>query len=173
MGARSLRPEAGATLYRDLLAAGHGRLALLAALAGGWPDVLDAVIADMADTKRARLAGLVFTQTTGLDLNFHDLEGDPPAEDDDADPREVLLPWPHPARVAARWEKERSRYAPRQRYLRGEPLTEATVAAALRLGTQPQRRSAAIERSRLQPGTALYPTARPGLEQARELLGWT
>jgi uncharacterized protein (TIGR02270 family) len=175
--ARSLRPSSGREMYRRLWDGGHARLALLAALAGGWPEAIDEVVQSMQDPRLARLAGLVFVQATGLDLGYHDLEAEPREEsgDDDteADPRDALLPWPDPGRVATRWSEERSRFARDARVLRGAPITEESALATLREGTQIQRRAAALERTLLRPGTPVYPTARRGLDQARDLLGWT
>lgn len=153
------------------------RRAVFAAGAVGYPRLMDELMSLMEDDTMARAAGFAFTLLTGADLEFLDLNRDPPVPlDEDVD--EIVedpdeeLPWPHVARVRDWWTRNKKGYHAGQRYLMGQPVERTNLERVLASGKQPHRRAAALELALLDAKTPLYPTSKPGREQARELLGW-
>ena len=153
------------------------RRAVFAAGAAGYPKLMDDLMSLMEDKAISRAAGFAFTMLTGADLEFLDLNREPPVPSDenvdpDTEDPDAELPWPHVARVRDWWTQNKKDYRAGQRYLMGLPVERASLERVLASGKQPHRRAAALERSVLDAKTPLYPTSKPGREQARELLGW-
>jgi uncharacterized protein (TIGR02270 family) len=171
MLARALNAAEGLRLFDSLKAMQEDRLALHAAMAGGWIESMLFIFAKMADQTLARRAGLAFSVITGLSLTYHDLDGDDPEPDDD-DPADALLSWPDGALVTRKWESEASKYRLQNRYVNGEAVSVPSLEKLLRDGSQMVRRGVAIELARRRGGTPLYPTSKLATRQARELLGW-
>lgn len=135
----------------------------------------------------ARAAGEAFSMITGIDLDYEDLETDPPGdfeagptedpEDEDValDPDEDL-PWPDPELIARWWNQNRQNYKKGTRYLCGQPISEQHCTHVLKHGCQRQRMSAALELALMKPDRPLFEVRAPGFAQ-RRLLGlakrWT
>lgn len=153
------------------------RRAVLAVGAAGYPKLVDDLVSLMEDEAIARAAGFAFTMLTGADLEFLDLDGEPPIPSDEevdsaiADP-DAELPWPHVARIRDWWAQNKKDYLAGRRYLMGLPVERASLQRVLVSGKQPHRRAAALEQVLLDAKTPLYPTSKPGWAQARDLLGW-
>jgi uncharacterized protein (TIGR02270 family) len=141
-------------------------LAVRAAGPMGEPDLVPWLIDRMGDPVLGRRAGESFSLITGADLAFLDLDGEAPRgapggpSDDPADPDVALdpeadLPWPDPALVSEWWRQNRPRLALGVRHFLGQPRTEASLAAGLDRGYQPQRRAAALALGCLAPGRPL------------------
>lgn len=173
------RMEKGAALdwLHSRLRGPHLPHALLIAGAAGYPELVEPLLELMDDATVARRAGFAFTLLTGADLEYLDLDREPPAsraEDTDEirdDPDEAL-PWPDAARVREWWSRNAGDYRPGQRYLMGRPIGRENLQRVLASGRQPHRRAAALELALLDAKTPLYATSKPGTTQARELLGW-
>jgi len=155
----------------------HRRHAVFAAGAAGYPSIMDELLSLIEDDAVARAAGFAFTLLTGADLEFLDLNREQPVPSDEdvdeivEDPDEDL-PWPHAARVRDWWTRNRKDYRAGQRYLLGQPVERTNLKRVLAYGKQPHRRAAALERALLDAKMPLYPTSKPGREQAQALLGW-
>ena len=153
------------------------RRAVLAAGAAGYPKLVDDLMSLMEDDALSRAAGFGFTMLTGADLELLDLNRDAPVppdegEDPTTEDLDAELPWPNVARVRDWWAQNKKDYRAGQRYLMGLPVERTNLERVLASGKQPHRRAAALERALLDARTPLYPTSKPGREQARELLGW-
>ena len=159
----------------------HIRLAIMVAGAIGDPSSAPWLISLMGQLPLARLAGESFTMITGVDLAYRDLERKPP-EDFAAGPTEdpkdenvemdpdVNLPWPEPALVQKRWDKNRGQFQNGTRYLLGKPITIEWLKSVLRDGRQRQRAAAALELAIRNPGQPLFNVAAPGFRQ-QQILG--
>jgi uncharacterized protein (TIGR02270 family) len=79
------------------------------------------------------------------------------------------LPWPDAARVQAWWADHAGRFVPGIRYFVGAPISHEQCLHVLRTGYQRQRIAAALHRSLLAPGTALFEWRAPAWHQQREL----
>ena len=113
---------------------------------------------------------------TGADLAYLDLDAnrpegfeagpndDPKDENVAPDPDEDL-PWPHPPRIRAWWDVQKSKFAPGKRYLAGKEIGAASAGDVLKTGRQRQRLAAALELAILQPGTPLVEVRAPGFRQ--------
>jgi uncharacterized protein (TIGR02270 family) len=157
------------------------RSALQAAGLIGDPELIPWLFPHMKVPPLARVAGEAFTMITGVDLAYHDLEGewpegfeagpneDPKDENVDMDPDENL-PWPNPELVQKWWEKNKGHFQNGVRYLCGKPMTIDWLKIVLRDGFQRQRAAAALELAIRQPGTPLFNVKAPGFRQI-ELLG--
>jgi uncharacterized protein (TIGR02270 family) len=147
----------------------------------GDPELIPWLFPHMKVPPLARVAGEAFTMITGVDLAYHDLEGewpegfeagpneDPKDENVDMDPDENL-PWPNPDLVQKWWEKNKGHFQNGVRYLCGKPMTIDWLKIVLRDGFQRQRAAAALELAIRQPGTPLFNVKAPGFRQI-ELLG--
>jgi uncharacterized protein (TIGR02270 family) len=169
-------------IVRGLLAQpGRERLAVVGAGVVGDPAVVPWLIGQMAEPALARVAGEAFTNITGMDLAYEDLEGewpegfeagpteDPEDENVEMD-RDEDLPWPDPALVAAWWHANAGRFRPGTRYFLGRPLGEPVLQEALRRGKQRQRAAAALELALLHPSEPLFEVRAPGFRQ-QQMLG--
>jgi len=146
----------------------------------GHPQIVEWLIERMDNLALARLAGESFCLITGLDLASLDLDRKPPADmnsgpNDDATHSNVAideddsLPWPDPAKIAACWRINSSRFTPGTRYFMGQPPTFEHCFSVLQTGFQRQRRHAAEYLCLLRPGTPLFNIAAPAWRQKRLL----
>ncbi len=169
-------PPAAAAVWRASLAAKPEsvRAAILVAGAAGDPAAMPWILEQLANAAVARVAGEAFSTITGADLAYEDLEGSAPAdfesgpnddpEDENTEPDpDEHLPWPDTARVRARWESQKSSFAPGKRYLLGREIGAASAREALKSGRQRERAAAAIELAILEPGTAMVEVRSPAL----------
>ena len=157
------------------------RLAVVGAGVAGDPALVPRLIEKMAVPELARVAGEAFTNITGVDLAYEDLEGkwpegfeagpteDPEDENVEMDWDEDL-PWPDPALVVAWWHAHASKFRQGTRYFLGRPLSEPVLQEALRTGKQRQRAAAALELALLHPNQPLFETRAPGFKQ-QQMLG--
>lgn len=130
----------------------------------------------------SRVAGESFSFITGADIAYEDLDGEQPegfesgpTEDpnDDVvsmDPDEDV-PWPDPEKILAWWDANKGRFQPGNRYLVGQPISEAGCQQVLRVGFQRQRRAAAVELALMANSRALFETRAPGFRQKEVLHG--
>ena len=146
----------------------------------GDPRYVSWLIGQMANDELARVAGEAFSFITGADLAALDLERAPPdhlesgPNDDPAHAHVAMdeddgLPWPDAARVQAWWADHASRFVPGVRYFIGAPVSHEQCLHVLRTGYQRQRIAAALHRSLLAPGTALFEWRALAWDQQREL----
>ena len=156
MALRCMSHTDGKLWCRDL--AQNPKSARLAAIGLGVigdPAGIDTLVRMMEDPALARAAGGSFSMITGADLGYEDLSGDAPesvpespseepTEADVATDPDAHFEWPVPAKVAKWWAKRKSGYEFGVRYLRGKPITEATLREALSNGMQNQRAAASL-----------------------------
>ena len=126
----------------------------------------------------ARLAGFALTIITGADLDFLDLDADPPecfeAQPNDDPDNEVVdmededLIWPKVEELADWWEKQTC-YEQGISYLNGKEKTQANLLENLKLGRQSHRTAAATELALLEPMQTLFSVEAPGFRQLRQL----
>ncbi len=156
------------------------RLGVIGAGVVGDPALVPWLIEQMAVPELSRVAGEAFTNITGVDLAYHDLEGEWPegfeagptedSEDENVEmDRDEDLPWPDPALVAAWWHTHGGAFQTGTRYFLGQPLSEPVLQDALRLGMQRQRAAAALELALLYPDQPLFEVRAPGFRQQRML----
>jgi uncharacterized protein (TIGR02270 family) len=150
----------------------------------GDPRYVSWLLRLMDDPVTARLAGEAFTLITGADLDALQLWRDRPEgfesgptenpddEDVSLDPDEGLM-WPNPAKVAAWWAANESRFTTGQRYFMGAPVTRAHCLDVLKTGYQRQRILAAQYLCLLEPGTPLFNTSAHAWRQQRLLARMT
>lgn len=133
------------------------RWAILGAGALGDPVSVPWLLRHLGDPALARVAAEAFSMITGADLDIHSLKRDAP-EDLEAppSPEDADLPWPDTDAVVGWWNRKRRDFASGQRYLCGQPVLGG-AAYVLRAGYQRQRRAAAVELARQQPGAPLFP----------------
>jgi len=184
MALRCLSLIDGKLWCRDLaLNPKSARLAAIGLGVIGDPAEIDTLIQMMEDPAVARAAGGSFSMITGADLGYEDLSGDAPEsvpespseEPTDADlatDPDAHFEWPVPAKVAKWWAGRKSGYEFGVRYLRGKPITEATLREALSNGMQNQRAAAALEIGFLRPSTALFETRARADRQIEMLKEW-
>lgn len=155
------------------------RIVIRAIAIAGDPRYVPWLMAQMADPKLARLAGEAFSCMTGLDLAYLDLDlkqaaaiefgpNDDPADENVTMDEDDSLPWPDPAKLAAWWDSNGTRFVPGTRYFMGGSPTTARCVDVLKTGFQRQRIAAAEYLSLLAPGTPLFNTSAP----TRRQLGW-
>jgi uncharacterized protein (TIGR02270 family) len=162
-------PQQDALAWQHALAADGRRARVAVQVAGaiGDPVLLPWLLEQMVEPALARVAGEAFTTITGVDLAYHDLEGEWPAgfqagpTEDPADHDVTLdededLPFPDPSLVADWWRRNERAFRFGTRYLLGKPIHEVSLQEALREGRQRQRAAAALERVLQQPGTPLF-----------------
>lgn len=154
-----------------------GRAALAGAAALGDPGLVPWVIACMGDPKLARRAGEAFTAITGVAIERGLVGGGPEGGPSD-DPRDTdvamdpdeKLEWPSIAAVSRVWEARAHAFQPGQRYLLGEPVTPARLAAVRCHGKQPRRAGAALEIAMSRRGEPLFEVRARG-DRQRAMLG--
>ena len=154
------------------------RIALQLAGRLGDPSVIPWLLSHLPDPTLGKLAGESFTLITGVDLVAAKLDRAEPGEtgpNDDPDDEDVALdpddelPLPDPDAIQRFWERARDHFQLGTRYLCGKELSEPSLQALLRAGTQRQRRLAALAlalRSRTGP---LFETRAPAIRQTRAL----
>ncbi len=148
------------------------RLALRAAGAFGDPMVIPWLLDRMEDRPCARVAGEAFASITGADLEYLDLDTEPPEDadhHDEAHPPDVELRWPDPTAVRRWWSQRQDALQPGTRYLCGHPLTAPAMLRLLREGYQRQRAGAAIELARARSGGVLFPVSERADRQLQRL----
>ncbi len=178
---RKMKPvDAGAWLKALSGQPEHLRLAIVGAGASGDPVHIPWLMEMMEVNELARVAGEAFTMITGVDLAYHDLEGEwpegfeagptenPEDEDVDLDPDEDL-PWPEPESIRNWWKQHQSNFRSGTRYLLGQPISPEWLQQVLRNGMQRQRTAAAMEIAMANPGQPLFEVRAPGFRQ-KELL---
>ncbi|MBX3516475.1 MAG: TIGR02270 family protein [Rhodospirillales bacterium] len=178
---RLLTSPAAQAWFRDLSAAPAWlRLLITAIGVHGDASYVPWLIERMQTPELARLAGEAFSMITGADLAYDDLETDRPEgvesgpnenpEDEDValDPDEDL-PWPAPELIARWWQAHAARFADPQRYLCGQPVTEAHCRDVLSTGFQRQRRAAALELALMRADRPLFECRAPAFRQQAAL----
>ena len=178
---RLLTSHAAEAWFRDLNAAPVWRRLLITAIGvHGDPSSIPWLIEQMDVPEHARVAGEAFSMITGVDLAYDDLERDRPEgfesgptenpEDEDValDPDEDL-PWPAPELIARWWQANAARFAAAQRYLCGQPVTEAHCREVLRAGFQRQRIAAALELALMRADRPLFEWRAPAFRQQAAL----
>jgi uncharacterized protein (TIGR02270 family) len=156
------------------------RVAIIAAGAAGYGSLIPWLLAQMHRPGLARAAGEAFTAVTGLDLEAHKLDADPPEgfeagpTEDPADERVTLdpdehLPWPLVSGLHDWWHEAREEFRSDTRYLLGRPVTGESLWQILRTGRQRYRGSAAVELVLSRPGTPLFEVRAPGSRQRAAL----
>jgi uncharacterized protein (TIGR02270 family) len=150
----------------------------------GDPVYVPWLIRQMADVKKARLAGEAFSLITGVDLPRRGLDGSRPENfesgptDNPDDPNVEMdeddgLPWPDVAKVEKWWAANDARFPKGVRHFMGAPVTRERCVEVLKTGHQRQRILAAHYLSLLEPGTPLFNTSAPALRQQRRLAKMT
>lgn len=156
------------------------RLAAIGMGAAGDPAAIPWLIGIMGIPPLARVAGEAFSQITGVDLAYADLEGECPEgftagpTEDPADEEVALdpdedLPWPAQQLIADWWNKKQAAFQQGVRYLEGKPIAAGNLRQILHSGSQRKRAAAAIELALLQPGQPLFEIRAPGFKQQRAL----
>lgn len=172
---------AARALVKQLAASGAPLRTLIKA--AGWAgdaQVVPWLLKHMEDDALARLAGESFSFITGVDLAALDLERKPPEKvaagpnDDPNDANVALdedesLPWPDPITLTAWWQQNAHRFPQGARLFAGAPVTAHHCLQVLKEHTQRRRMAAAVYRSLLNPGTALFNCAAPTRRQERLL----
>jgi uncharacterized protein (TIGR02270 family) len=158
----------------------HIRELIRAVGSAGDPQYVPWLIGQMEDPGLARIAGESFSLIAGLVIGQAGLErlrpeafeagpSDDPADDDVAIDEDDGLPWPDPAKIAAWWQVNSTRFAAGGRYFMGGPPTPTHCLSVLRHGSQRQRHHAAQYLCLLKPGTPLFNIAAPAWRQQRLL----
>ncbi len=181
LAARLLTSPAAQAWFRDLSAAPAWlRLLITAIGVHGDASYVPWLIERMETPELARVAGEAFSMITGADLAYDDLESDRPEgfesgptenpEDEDValDPDEDL-PWPAPDLIVRWWQTKAARFADPQRYLCGQPVTEAHCLDVLRTGFQRQRAAAALELTLMRADRPLFECRAPAFRQQAAL----
>lgn len=173
-------PFAEARRWLDALVRRAEAAPLAIQLAGrlGDPSVIPLLLSYLPDAKLGKLAGESFTLITGVDLVAAKLDraddgetgpnDDPSDEDVRLDPDEEL-PRPDPDAVQAFWERARGQFPSGTRHLCGSPVSEASLQAVLRSGTQRQRRIAALLLALQSRPSPLFEVRAPATAQTRML----
>ncbi|MBB3196750.1 TIGR02270 family protein [Roseateles terrae] len=170
---RASAPEQARSRIRQWAASSrHRREALVGAAALGDPAAIPWMIQQMSDPEVARLALEGFATITGVDLELRMFKaaGAGEMQEMPCHPEDEDLPVPDVAGCQAWWRAHAHRFEAGQRYLAGLPMSSRSdCLAVLRDGTQRQRRAAALELSRLQPGLPLFQVEALAIRQRREL----
>jgi uncharacterized protein (TIGR02270 family) len=148
VGMRCSQPQWARDAIRKLANdASSPRLAVQAAGAFGDPSVVSWLLERLGDQACARVVGEAIALITGADLEYLDLDAQPPEDADTYDemhPEDAQLRWPGPAALRRWWAQHKDSLQPGTRYLCGQPVAAAAV-QVLRSGYQRQRAAAAIE----------------------------
>ena len=159
------------------------RCALVGTGALGDPELIDDLLMLMEKDEFSRVAGEAFSMITGVDIEYEDLDGEPPEgfssgpsedfddEDIAMDPDEDL-PWPNPALIRDWWQAHFKDYRYGTRYLRGKKKDFPSLINAVVHGNQRQRKAAALELALREPEKPLFETRAPGKRQLMLLKQW-
>ncbi|GJH13235.1 TIGR02270 family protein [Caballeronia novacaledonica] len=148
------------------------RLTAYAAGEFGDPVVMPWLLDRLTNRACARVAGEAIASITGADLEYLDLDTDPPDDaeaHDEAHPDDAELRWPDAATIRAWWEQRKDSLQAGVRHLCGQPVGGPTMISVLHDGYQRQRRGAAIELARARTGVALFPVEQRADQQLRRL----
>ncbi|QSN64237.1 TIGR02270 family protein [Caballeronia sp. M1242] len=157
-------------VIRELAASRDGlRDAIRAAGALGDPAVVPWLLDHLDDALHARAAGEAFSTLTGADLEYLDLDRDPPPNAETSEPEEDSLRWPDPAATRAWWMQQRERFVAGRRYLCGELISADATRTVLRDGFQRQRAAASIELVRAAGASPMFPVHERADWQRRRL----
>lgn len=136
----------------------------------GDPAVVPWLLDHMTRPEHARVAGEAFATITGADLEYLDLDRDPPDDAPPVHPEDEHLRWPDASAVQGWWRLNAARFPAGTRHLCGRPANPQGAAAALREGFQRERGGAAIELARA--GAMLFPVAAPASRQSHWMSRW-
>jgi uncharacterized protein (TIGR02270 family) len=145
-------------LLQQLDAPGLREDALRALCASGRPEAVEACLPLLREKKVARLAGEVFSATTGVALEGP-LVLESPEEDEDEDApvgvalsaeglalgAERELPLPEPGALETAWKEARKRLVAGARHLQGQRLDAETCMRSLKLAPMRRRHDLALE----------------------------
>ncbi len=144
---------------------GQSRIVLRAIMALGDPHAIGWVLQKMKEPELARLAGETFSTITGIDLEQNKLINDIPNLDDQLTLDERLdiddiqedenLPWPNSEKIAAVWLQYGQQFIAGQRYFMGKVIEMSYLQKIVLVGSQRQRRGAALQMALLRPEEAL------------------
>lgn len=150
----------------------------------GDPCLIEKLIPLMEEEEFARVAGEAFSNITGIDLEYENLDQDQPKgfeagpneepEDEDvALDTDEDLPWPSPKLVMDWWTKHKKDFKPGKRYLRGQEITKKSLINTLIQGNQRQRSTAAMELALREPSQPLFEVCAQGKRQLEKMGSWT
>ena len=80
-----------------------------------------------------------------------------------------ITSWDEVQAIDKWWARNRQGFSDGQRFLLGQPLSEAAAAEVLRTGSQRQRAAAALELKLRRPDQALFEVRAPAIHQRRVL----
>jgi uncharacterized protein (TIGR02270 family) len=106
----------------------------------GDAESVEVLIQTLSDEGSARMAGEAISAITGLNISSAFESGDESSATEEVDPdgpppviaADAGLPLPSGCAVQEWWSRERARFRPGSRYVRGQPRTVETLRAALR-----------------------------------------
>jgi uncharacterized protein (TIGR02270 family) len=147
-----------------------GRAVVQASGYYGDPASVPWLLEKMKNPLTARLAGEAFSQITGVDLAYQDMDADAPTdfqagptenpEDEDvALDQDEDLPWPNIEAISHWWREHQDDFQPGMRLMCGECVTRAQCLQILRNGYQRQRRAAALELAMFDRDQSLFNTS--------------
>ena len=159
------------------------RSAVIGIGALGDPDLIDDLLPLMGHGEIARKAGESVSMITGVDIEYEDLDGEPPdgfeAGPTEAPEEEAVeldadedLPWPNPQLMQNWWQSHRKDYQNGICYLCGKKKDRASLVSAVVQGNQRQRRAAALELALIEPDKPMFEVRAPGKRQLRQLKQW-
>lgn len=155
-------------------------LARSAVTALGWlgqASAIDALTPLAADPKLSRLVGDAIARITGLNLEKEQLvatahaalKPQDGADDDFAEDPDEGLPWPDPAKLAAWWKANASRFNKTTHYRHGQSHSRQVLIDILHHGNLPDRYHAAFELALLDSASPLLETHAFADRQRRDL----
>lgn len=156
------------------------RDAIIGAGISGDPSYLPWLIKQMEVPNLAKIAGESFTNITGVDIAYEDLDGEMPKgftpgptenpEDENVEMDvDEDLPYPDTLLIDRWWKQRQNNFTPEFRYLLGNLINEQHCQSILRTGKQRQRQAAALELSLMQPTSQLFETRAMGKRQQQWL----
>lgn len=163
-------PEWARDVIRRLAAEpARQREAIVAMGAFGDPATIPWLLDHCEHPELSRLAAESVALITGVDLEAPDLRRSKgPPELPWEHPDDQQAHWIEPAALRAWWHEAQGRFRAGTRYLGGQVADETAAVRMLRLGTQRQRRHAALELARLRPSMPLFQVdARADWQQQR------
>lgn len=142
----------------------------------GDPFYVPWLIKQMSIPELSRVAGEAFSNITGVDVAYEDLDDDAPQgfeagptenpEDEDVTmDSDEDLPWPSSLKIAAWWEANNARFKQGVRYLSGMPISRMQCQRVLVEDYQRRRKSAALELALMQAEEPLFEVRAPGWRQ--------